>query len=257
MDRAAHVDVVGLRALVPQGDLQLLERWLRSPHVVRWWGTPELHLAALGQRSRDSHAVITVDGRPVGYLCWQRPPPEELEAAGLTDLPEDLVDIDILIGEPELLGRGVGSRALALLVEELHGRGVGFAGLGTSTSNGVAIRAYEKAGFHLFRDFEDPESGPCKYLVVRLNEAAFENEPEADVVDELRSGCDTCLSFVAVDQGAVVGHILFTPATLDNGGPTGMGLAPNRPGTSSVLPALRFRAGVALRSQQPMGRRSR
>jgi aminoglycoside 6'-N-acetyltransferase len=165
---------VGLEALDPQRDLQLLERWLRSPHVVRWWGTPELHLAALGQRSRDSHAVITADGSPVGYLCWQRPSPEELEAAGLTDLPEDLVDIDILIGEPELLGRGVGPRALTLLLAELRGRGVGFAGLGTSLSNRIAIRAYEKAGFRLFRDFEDPESGPCRYMVVRLRAA----EPE-------------------------------------------------------------------------------
>ena len=171
MNGVAHVDDVDLKELDLQADLPLLERWLRSPHVVRWWGTPDLHLTALAQRSRDTHAVITADGRPVGYLCWQRPSPSELEAAGLTDLPEDLVDIDILIGEPELLGRGVGPRALVLLLAKLRGEGVGFAGLGTSTSNRVAIRAFEKAGFRLFRDFEDPESGPCKYMVAQLRGA--------------------------------------------------------------------------------------
>jgi len=31
-------------------------------------------------------------------------PREELAAAGLEDLPEGLVDIDIMIGEPEALG---------------------------------------------------------------------------------------------------------------------------------------------------------
>lgn len=171
MNRVEHVHDVDLKVLDLQPDQPLLERWLRSPHVVRWWGTPDLHLTSLAQRSRDTHAVITADGRPVGYLCWQRLSPSELEAAGLTDLPEGLVDIDILIGEPKLLGRGVGPRALVLLNTRLHGEGVGFAGLGTSSSNRVAVRAFEKAGFRLFRDFEDPESGPCKYMVAQLRGA--------------------------------------------------------------------------------------
>ena len=171
MNEVARRHDVNLRVLDLQTDLPLLERWLRSPHVVRWWGAPDLLLTALAQRSRDTHAVITADSRPVGYLCWQRPSPSELEAAGLTDLPEDLVDIDILIGEPELLGRGVGPRALIMLSAKLLGEGVGFAGLGTSTSNRVAIRAFEKAGFRLFRDFEDPEFGPCKYMVAPLRGA--------------------------------------------------------------------------------------
>jgi hypothetical protein len=59
----------------------------------------------------ESHALIVADGAPVGYLCWQSPPKEELEAANLTDLPSGLVDIDILIGHPDLLGQGVGLRA--------------------------------------------------------------------------------------------------------------------------------------------------
>ncbi|MFH1277297.1 MAG: GNAT family N-acetyltransferase [Candidatus Eisenbacteria bacterium] len=170
-NKVARGGDVGLRAFDPQADLPLLERWLRSPHVVRWWGNPDLHLTALPRRSRSTHALITADGRPVGYLCWQAPSASELEAAGLTDLPRDLVDIDILIGEPEFLGRGVGPRALVLLLAKLHGEGVGFAGVGTATSNRVAIRAFEKAGLRLFSDFEDPEYGPCKYMVAELRGA--------------------------------------------------------------------------------------
>jgi len=52
------------------------------------------------------------DGVPAGYLSWQTPPRDELEAVGLADLPEDLMDIDILIGEPELIDCGVGQRSL-------------------------------------------------------------------------------------------------------------------------------------------------
>lgn len=182
MNEVVHIDDVDLRELDLQADLPLLERWLRRPHVVRWWGTLDLRLTALAQRSKDTHAVITADGRPVGYLCWQRPSPSELEASGLTALPEDLVDIDILIGEPELTGREIGLIALVLLLSKLRGEGVGFAGLGTSTSNRVAIRAFEKAGFRLFRDFEDPEFGPCMYMVAQLGGASklsFHQTPKA------------------------------------------------------------------------------
>jgi len=172
MNRAAIVDDVNLRVLDPEADLPLLERWLRSSHVVQWWGTPDQHLTALAKRPSGTHAIITADGSPAGYLCWQRLSSSELEVAGLSDLPEGLVDIDILVGEPGLLGCGIGPRALVLLLAKLHGDGVGFAGLGTSASNSVAIRAFEKAGFRLVRDFVDPQSGPCKYMMVEPGDAA-------------------------------------------------------------------------------------
>ena len=159
---------VGLEVLDPRRHQHLLERWLRSPHVARWWGAADLHLRTLWQRSKDTHALITADGRLVGYLCWQRPSREELEAAQLTDLPEDLVDIDILIGEPDYLGCGVGPKALTVLLARLHSEGVRFAGMATSISNLRAIRAFEKAGFSLFRLFEDPD-GPYRYMVAQLD----------------------------------------------------------------------------------------
>jgi ribosomal protein S18 acetylase RimI-like enzyme len=119
------------------------------------------------------HALVVAGGTPVGYLCWQVPPKEDLEAAYLTDLPRGLVDIDILIGEPGLLGQGVGSRALQLLLTRLRCEpSVAFAGLGTSVSNTNAIRCFEKAGFRLFREFQDPEWGPCTYLIAQVQGAA-------------------------------------------------------------------------------------
>jgi aminoglycoside 6'-N-acetyltransferase len=116
-------------------------------------------------------AVLTRE--PVGYLCWQTPPQSELATAGLADLPEDLVDIDVLIGEPEFLDRGVGPRSLGLLLDRLRTDPVvTVAGVGTSVSNERAIRAFEKAGFRLFREFQDPEFGSCWYMVVGVRDAA-------------------------------------------------------------------------------------
>ena len=163
---------VRLDTFDPRLHSERLRGWLCRPHVARWWGEPQQHLEDSARRSPDTHAVIVADGTPVGYLCWQRPPQEELEAAGLVDLPEGLVDIDILIGEPELVGQGVGPQALTLLIARLRENPlVSFAGLGTSVSNVCAIRAYEKAGFRLLREFQDPEAGPCRYMVVKVRDA--------------------------------------------------------------------------------------
>ncbi|WP_045218140.1 GNAT family N-acetyltransferase [Desulfonatronum thioautotrophicum] len=68
--------------------------------------------------------------------------------------------------------------------------------------------------------------------IQHLNLAAFENGPEAGLVDVLRSSCKEYLAFVAVEDGVVVGHILFTPVTVDGSDVTGMGLAP-----MAVLPS--------------------
>lgn len=62
--------------------------------------------------------------------------------------------------------------------------------------------------------------------VHRLNLAAFEGDEEATIVDELRASCDDYLSIVAVEDEVIVGHILFTPATVDGCRAVGMGLAP-------------------------------
>lgn len=66
-----------------------------------------------------------------------------------------------------------------------------------------------------------------------VNLLAFGQPLEADVVDELRRNCPGLLSLVAVRDGRVVGHIPFSPATIEGDGGVlhGMGLAP-----MSVLP---------------------
>lgn len=160
---------VRLETFDPEHHSQRLRDWLRRPHVAPWWGDPQLAFELSLRRAPETSAVIVADGAPVGYLCWQTPTQDELESAGLTDLPENLVDIDILIGEPEVISRGIGPRSLGLLLADLRADpSVSVAGVGTSVSNERAIRAFEKAGFRLFREFQDPEFGPCWYMVAQV-----------------------------------------------------------------------------------------
>jgi len=69
-----------------------------------------------------------------------------------------------------------------------------------------------------------------------VNDAAFDQTAEGAIVDALRASCDRLVSLVAVDDGAIVGHILFSPVSFrpqDGGAPVdGMGLAP-----MAVLPS--------------------
>jgi len=159
---------VCLREFNPKLDGSRLRDWLQRPHVKKWWSMQEAE--ELIARDSNSDAIIETEGIAVGYLCWEFPPLQDLEEAGLSDLPEGLIDIDILIGEPDLLGQGIGPRALELLIKRLQGEhDVLYAGLAASVSNKRAKRAYEKAGFELFREFDDSESGPCYYLIQEVD----------------------------------------------------------------------------------------
>src|SRR5215203_5734466 len=72
--------------------------------------------------------------------------------------------------------------------------------------------------------YERPDDAAA---VRSVNERAFEQPTEAGLVDRLRDTCNTAVSLVADDNG-VVGHILFTPVTVESDGRSilGMGLAP-------------------------------
>ena len=60
-----------------------------------------------------------------------------------------------------------------------------------------------------------PESPGDRDAVRAVNEAAFGRPDEADLVGRLRDAAGPFLSLVAVAEGEVVGHILFTPVAVE------------------------------------------
>jgi len=73
-----------------------------------------------------------------------------------------------------------------------------------------------------------------------VNMQAFGQNQEADLIDKIRRSCNDLISLVALIKRTIVGHICFSPATIESKVKTiqGMGLAP-----MSVLPAFQ-RQGI-------------
>ena len=84
-----------------------------------------------------------------------------------------------------------------------------------------------------------PERASDIAAIHEVNQAAFETNTEADLVDALRREASPIVSLVAEEAGGIAGYILFSPATLAaDPAVRVMGLAP-----MAVLPA-RQRKGI-------------
>lgn len=70
----------------------------------------------------------------------------------------------------------------------------------------------------------------------RLHTEAFGGSAEADIVDALIAANAVTLSLVAEQNGEIIGHIFFSPVTIDGASVSTVGLAP-----MAVLPAFQRR----------------
>ena len=76
-------------------------------------------------------------------------------------------------------------------------------------------------------EFRREEPGD-EEAIRQVNEAAFERPDEAGLVELLRDIADPYVSMVALVDGEIVGHVIFSPVTIDegDGNELFMGLAP-------------------------------
>jgi len=130
---------------------------------------PEENIAwATNPPASGSHALIVRESEPVGYLRWQIVSREILDAVGLNDIPTNAVDVDLMVGEPQYVGKGVGPAALQILVGRLRADpALPLVGLTSSVENVYAHKAFEKAGFRIARQYTPEGFGLC-HLFVQL-----------------------------------------------------------------------------------------
>jgi aminoglycoside 6'-N-acetyltransferase len=144
-----------------EADLPLVRGWLGRDHVRRWWrdvieeSIAEYEQAIAGLDATD-HYLIVVDGRPVGmietYLVSDHPDWEAIVQVG-----EGVAGVDLLIGEEELTGQGLGPRVLEQFVREIvfSQPDTHACVAAVDEANRSSWRAFEKAGFRYLRDVEE------------------------------------------------------------------------------------------------------
>ena len=163
--------------------LPALTRWLNTPHVYEWWGVSSGpgslggsgSDAATEQQVYEKYApgldpdsagtrryIIAVDARAIGLIQWYPLAGEAEYAAAIGESAPGGAGIDLFIGEPESVDRGVGSAALDAFVrsvvfaDPVITRAIG----APHPNNSRSCRAFEKAGFAFVRDSDVPGTGP-------------------------------------------------------------------------------------------------
>lgn len=93
--------------------------WTTEAHLLDGQRTDEDDVRAVVENPDSRMIVVELDGEPVGWCQWYRwaDYPAEGAAAGAADHE---AGIDYAIGEPALVGRGVGTAMVGALVEEVR-----------------------------------------------------------------------------------------------------------------------------------------
>lgn len=155
-----------------EDDFPLLGRWLREPHVARWWNhetsvegvARDFGAAARGEEPSED-LLILLDGRPVGLLqrCRYADYPDYLaELARLIEVSPDALCIDYLIGDPRLTGTGLGTRMIRAIVEATwidHPNAPSIV-VPVPAANRASWRALEKAGLRRVAEGEMAPDNP-------------------------------------------------------------------------------------------------
>lgn len=155
---------VGLRPMTPY-DLHDLARWIRAPHVAKWWSSEgpsddrairERYEPGVRSESATSYWVVEANGRSIGWLQDYR----------VRDYPEyaqlapdvSAVGFDYAIGEPAFVGRGWGPLMIWAWALAAHRRypDVTTFFAAPDHRNGASLRALAKVGFVPGVWFDEP-----------------------------------------------------------------------------------------------------
>jgi aminoglycoside 6'-N-acetyltransferase len=145
-------------------DLPTIQRWLKTPEVVQWWGDPDEQYALVSgdlDHPDMDQFIVVLGERPFGYIQSY---PLSTWNQSFGAQPPATRGIDQFIGEPDMIGRGHGSGFIRQFVEALLTSGIPRVVTDPDPDNARAVRAYAKAGFQSGRVVDTPD-GPALVMV--------------------------------------------------------------------------------------------
>lgn len=146
---------------VTRDDFYLIGTWLAEPHVARWWNH-EVSAEAVerdfgpsvdGAEPNQDHLVL-LDGGPIGLIQYSRfsdYPEYRQELMPLMPIPDQAVSIDYLIGDPALIGRGLGTEMISRFAQWIWATDPEADAIvvAVNSANSASWKALLKAGFRV------------------------------------------------------------------------------------------------------------
>jgi aminoglycoside 6'-N-acetyltransferase len=139
---------------VTEEDRAMLGQWLETPHAREWWGDVDEELALIYDAKGEHEPFIAcVNGEPIAYIqsWWPSRHPDLPWQHGMMSTTRG---IDITIGSPENLGKGLGSLIVKHFAARLFAEGATRIIIDPDIANERAIAAYMKAGFTPYDTFK-------------------------------------------------------------------------------------------------------
>lgn len=169
-DGRAGADELGFRR-TERDDLRRIQEWLRHEHVARYWAHDTSDAAierdfagSIDGTEPSEDFIVSHGGEPVGFVqrCRIHDYPDGFaELMALVDVPPGALTIDYFIGEPAMVGRGLGSRLVRGFTELCwrdHAPAPAII-VPVSASNVASWGALRSAGFaHIASGYLEPDS---------------------------------------------------------------------------------------------------
>ena len=180
--------VIAFRSLA-RSDLPMLRRWLNTPHVYEWWGC-HVCPGALGGAGKNAATAAQVEAKygpdidrhgtthrfiiehgdaPIGLIQWYHLRDFSDYARAIGEDPAAAAGMDLLIGEPAVLGQGLGTRAIDAFVTSVVFRSndVDRVIAGPAATNARSIRVFAKADFRRVRSVSLADEPVPETIMVR------------------------------------------------------------------------------------------
>ena len=164
--------------LLAEADIEQIHQWLNEEHVAESYGEgkyPEYEQVAkkFGDKIEESKIhcyIIEYDSQPIGfiqtYLLSDYP-----EYQQEIDMHEEAASLDLFIGNPNYIGKGLGSMIIKKFVKEVIFTtfNVSACIVGPNVKNKASIHAFEKVGFEYFKTAK-LKDGTEEYLLKISND---------------------------------------------------------------------------------------
>lgn len=158
-------------APLAESHFPLLLKWLEAPHVKAWWDqgvtyTLELvkekfgkHIHGIALSKNSNHKtyayVICLDEEMIGYIqAYNAHDFAQENHLDLRAISGSICGVDLFIGESSFLNKGLGASILNEFANQILARHFDWCLIDPAKDNLVAIKAFKKAGFKIFEQFE-------------------------------------------------------------------------------------------------------